>query len=81
MPLPNNPPVQALIDEQSIEGGSVEGEDSPSMRELAKQMDSHMEVIDLDNLTSLATLEGPGTLEITLTPTPQLSEVLPSRPP
>ena len=40
------------------------------MKELAEQIDSHMEVIDLDNPTSLVAPEGPKTLEINLAPTP-----------
>ena len=52
------------------------------MKELAEQINSHMEVIDLDNPTSLVAPEGPKNLEINLalTPPPQLLEELPPSP-
>ena len=68
-PLPNNLPIWALTKEQFAEGREEEGEDSPSMRELAEQIDSHMEVIDLNNPSSLVVLEGSSNLEISLAPT------------
>ena len=40
------------------------------MRELAEQIDSHMEVIDLNNPSSLVVLEGSSNLEISLASTP-----------
>ena len=52
------------------------------MKELAEQIDSHMEVIDLDNPTSLVAPEGPRNSEINLAPTPppQLLEEFPPSP-
>ena len=47
IPLPNNPPIQVSIEKQSIEEGDRGmREDSPSMRELAEQIDSHIVVVD-----------------------------------
>ena len=51
------------------------------MKELAEQIDSHMEVIDLDNPTSLVALEGPRNSEINLAPTPPPSQLLEELPP
>ena len=56
IPLPNDMLVQAPTNEQFDEEGDEEGEDSPNMRELAKQIKSHVEVIDVDNPTSLGSL-------------------------
>lgn len=57
---------------QIVVGGEEENEeweDNPSMRELAKKIDSCIMVVDLDNLASLIAPEGTGTLEIALAPT------------
>ena len=45
-------PVQAPIAKVAEEEEDKEGEDSPSMAELAKQIDSYVVVIDVDNLAT-----------------------------
>lgn len=69
-PLLNDSLVQASTEEQSNKDGDEEGGDSPSMRELAKQIDSHVEVINVDNSGSNVAPEGPNDTEINLVPTP-----------
>ena len=72
VPLPNDPPIQAKIGGQPAARGEEEEEewkDSPSMRELAKQIDSHIVVVDLDNPAYPIAPKGAGTLEIALAPT------------
>ena len=69
-PLLNDSLVQASTEEQSNKDGDEEGGDSPSMRELAKQIDSHVEVINVDNSSSNVAPEGPNDTEINLVPTP-----------
>ena len=72
-PLPNDPLVQAPTEEQFNKDGDEERRDNPSMKELPKQIDSLVEVIDVDNLTSNVALEGPNDPKINLVPTPLTS--------
>ena len=44
-----DPPVQTLTVEVVEEEEDEEGEDGPNMAKLAKQIDSHVVVIDVDN--------------------------------
>ena len=69
-PLLNDSLVQALTEEQSNKDGDEEGGDSPSMKELAEQTDSHVEVINVDNSGSNVAPEGPNDPEINLVLTP-----------
>ena len=69
VPLPKDPHVQALIGNRPATRGEEEERDSPSMRELAKKINSHIMVVYLDNIASLVAPEGTGTSEITLAPT------------
>ena len=80
IPLPNDSSVQAKIKEQSDKKGDEEEGDSPSIRELAKQINCHVEVINVDNLTSNVPPEGSKDPKINLVPTPQLLERLPLSP-
>ena len=57
VPLPDDPPVQAW----TREGPFAKGEE-----ELAQQIDSHIVVVDLENLASSTTFEDIGTSEVTL---------------
>ena len=70
IPLPNDPLIQALTQEQSDEEGDKKGEDNPSMAELAKQIDSHMVVINVDNSATTIIPKGQGTPEVNLGSTP-----------
>nr|POF10531.1 hypothetical protein CFP56_04756 [Quercus suber] len=74
IPLPNDLPIQASTQEQHNDDGDEEGEDSPSMVELAQQIDSHLVVIDVDNPTTNVVPEEQGTLQpsnsLTLASTP-----------
>lgn len=58
IPLPSDPPVDEPTQEQPQDDrDEEEGEDSPSMVELAQQIDSHVMVIDVDNLTTTTATE------------------------
>lgn len=61
IPLTNDPLVQAPTQEQLDKEDDEEGEESPSMAELVKQIDSHVKVIDMDNgpLTSFSRVRVP----------------------
>ena len=72
-PLLNDSLVQASTEEQSNKDGDEEGGDSPSMKELAEQTDSHVEVINVDNSGSNVAPEGPNDPEINLVLTPPLT--------
>nr|POE58158.1 hypothetical protein CFP56_21435 [Quercus suber] len=58
--------VQELV---HMEQRALEGKDSASMRELAKQIDSHVVVVDLDNPASPVAPEDTGTSEVALAST------------
>ena len=81
IPLPNDLPIQAPTKEQSDKDGNEEGGDSPRMRELAKQIDSHVVVIDVDNPTSNVAHEGPNAPKINLALTTPTSGKVSSIPP
>lgn len=61
IPLLNDPLVEVLTQEQPQDGGDEEGEDSPSMAELAQQKNSHVGVTDKENPTTTIPVEGQGT--------------------
>ena len=72
LPLPNDLSAQAQIGRRPVAGsekGEEEGEDSPSMRELTKQIDSHVVAVYLDNLASPVAPKDTGTLEVALAST------------
>ena len=52
IPLLIDPPIQAPTAEVAKEEEDKEGEDSSNMAELARQIDSHMVVIDADSLAA-----------------------------
>ena len=67
--MPNDLSAQAQIGRRPVAGsekGEEEGEDSPSMRELTKQIDSHVVAVYLDNLASPVAPKDTGTLEVAL---------------
>ena len=49
IPLANDSPIQASTQEQFDKEDDEEGEESSSMAELTKQIDSHVVVIDMEN--------------------------------
>lgn len=49
---------------------SIEEEDSPSMKELVEEIDSHTKVIDLDNSITLGATEGQELTALLLNPSP-----------
>ena len=74
LPLPNDPHVQALIENRPTIRGEEEERDSPNMRELVEKIDSYIVVVYLDNPASPVAPEGTGTSEITLAPIALVSE-------
>jgi len=69
VPLLDDPPVQARTGEGPFAKGEEEEEereDIPNIWELALQIDSHIVVVDLENLASSTAFEDIGTSEVTL---------------
>lgn len=69
IPLPNNLPIQAKAKKQPEEEDDEEGGESPSLVELAERIDSHVEMIDLENSATNVVPEGLNAPEVNLAPT------------
>lgn len=52
IPLPNDPPIQTPTKEQLDEEDEEEEGENPRMAKLAEKIDSHVEMIDVDNLAT-----------------------------
>nr|POE81301.1 hypothetical protein CFP56_48458 [Quercus suber] len=59
--------IEALTEEQPEKEDEKEGGESPSMVELVEQIDSHVVVIDVDNLATNIAFGGQNALEVNLT--------------